>query len=318
MGTLGGQLPTPDTLRAQSSFRPLAAPGELSKATGGIDPKLESLDWLKPMGVVPRHRTATALAVFVFIFVLARLIGAPNVTAADSAASSPAKGNAPLPLAPVVDNLVRRNQERAQALLHSEATRVYRLVYMGFPGDREADMTVEAIYDRPSSKQFKILSQSGSKLIQNRVFKKLLDSEQEATQPAVNAKTQLNRDNYNFEWVSYEPAKTGQSSGQYVLRVSPKSVSKYVYRGQIWVDATDFAVTRIEAEPALNPSFWTKKNEIHHEYQKFQDFWLPVKNESVSYVRLGGRATLTIEYKDYRVTAAHSPAAAEKKRAANQ
>ena len=65
---------------------------------------------------------------------------------------------------------------------------------------------------------------------------------------------------------------------------------------------TDFAVTRIEAEPAQNPSFWTKKNEIHHEYKKFQSFWLPTRNESVSYIRLGGRATLTIEYMDYRVT----------------
>jgi hypothetical protein len=264
------------------------------------------------MRVVPTTRTAVALVV------LATLISASNVTAADSGASSPAKGSAPLSLTQVVDNLVRRNQERAQALLHSEATRVYRLVYQGFPGDREAEMTVEAIYDRPSSKQFKIVSQSGSKLILNRVFKKLLESEQEAAQPAISARTQLNRDNYNFELVGYEPAKTGQTSGQYVLRVNPKSVSKYVYRGQVWVDATDFAVTRIEAEPAQNPSFWTKKSEIHHEYQKVQDFWLPVKNESVSYVRLGGRATLTIEYKDYRVTGAHQPTAPEKTQAANQ
>jgi len=270
------------------------------------------------MRTVLTTRTGTALVAVVVLAAFATLISVSKVAAADSSATSPAKGGAPLSLAQVVDNLVRRNQERAQALLHSEATRVYRLVYQGFPGDREADMTVEAIYDRPSSKQFKVISQSGSKLILNRVFKKLLDSEQEATQPAVSAKTQLNRDNYNFEWVSYEPPKTGQTSGQYVLRVSPKSVSKYVYRGQVWVDATDFAVTRIEAEPAQNPSFWTKKSEIHHEYQKFQDFWLPVKNESVSYVRLGGRATLTIEYKDYRVTGAHPPAAAEKTRAANQ
>jgi hypothetical protein len=34
---------------------------------------------------------------------------------------------------------------------------------------------------------------------------------------------------------------------------------------------------------------------------KVGDFWLPARNESVSYIRLGGRATLTIEYKDYRV-----------------
>ena len=69
----------------------------------------------------------------------------------------------------------------------------------------------------------------------------------------------------------------------------------------MWVDATDFAVTRIDAEPAQNPSFWTKKSEIHHEYMKVQNFWLPRRNESVSYIRLGGRATLTIEYGNYRV-----------------
>ena len=242
---------------------------------------------------------------------LATLIAAPKVRGADSGVSAPAATTAPLSIDQVVDNLVRRNQERAEALLHSEATRVYHLVYHGIPADREAEMTVEAIYDRPSSKEFKVISQSGSKLVVNRVFKKLLESEKEAAQPAMSAKTQLNRDNYNFELAGYEPPKTvGQTGGQYLLRVEPKARSKYVYRGQVWVDETDFAVTRIEAEPAQNPSFWTKKNEIHHEYVKVQAFWLPAKNESVSYIRLGGRATLTIEYKDYRVTDARHPSAA--------
>lgn len=205
----------------------------------------------------------------------------------------------PLPVEQVVDNLIRRNQERAQALRGSEATRVYHLAYRGLPGDREAEMTVEASYQSPTTKQFKIVSQSGSKLILERVFKKLLESEQEASQPEMSERTQLNRSNYDFELVGYEPSNTGS---QYLLKVTPKSKSKYVYRGKIWVDGTDFAVVRIEAEPAQNPSFWTKKSEIHHEYRKVQDFWLPARNESVSFVRLGGRATLTIEYKNYRVT----------------
>jgi hypothetical protein len=236
------------------------------------------------------------------VVALIALISPAALTAAES--TNVSKADAPLSVDQVVDNLIRRNQERGQALLHSDATRVYRLVYQGFPGDREAEMTVEASYDKPSSKEFKVISQSGSKLVLNRVFKKLMESEKEAAQPAMNAKTQLNRDNYTFELTGYEPSKTG---GQYILRVDPKSSSKYVYRGQVWVDGSDFAVTRIEAEPAQNPSFWTKKSEIHHEYKKVQDFWLPVRNESVSYIRLGGRATLTIEYKDYRVIDARRP-----------
>lgn len=257
-------------------------------------------------------RTTRTVIALVLLLVL---IAVENVHGADSTA--PAKASTPLSTDQIVDNLVRRNQERAQDLLHSEATRVYRLVYHGFPSDREAEMTVLATYDNPSSKDFKIISQSGSKLIQNRVFKKLLESEKEAAEPAMSAKTQLNRDNYNFALVGYEPAKAGRSSGQYVLRVEPKAQSKYVYRGQVWVDGTDFAVTRIEAEPAENPSFWTKKSEIHHQYEKVQDFWLPARNESVSYIRLGGRATLTIEYKDYRVVDARHPGAGQS-RSANQ
>jgi len=233
------------------------------------------------------------------LIALVALISASQLIAADSGEPSTATASAPLSTDQVVDNLVRRNQERARALLHFEATRVYRLVYHGLPSGRVAEMTVRATYDRPSSKEFKVVSQNGSKLIVNRVFKKPLESEKEATQPATSAKTQLNRDNYNFVLMGYEPSKIG---GQYVLRVDPKARGKYVYRGQVWVDGTDFAVTRIEAEPAENPSFWTKKSEIRQEYVKVQDFWLPVKNESVSYIRLGGRATLTIEYKDYRVT----------------
>ena len=226
------------------------------------------------------------------------LISAPLCFAGDLGPLPVSTVPAPLAANQVVDNLVRMNLERARALLHSEATRVYNLTYRGFPGDREAEMTVEATYDSPATKDFKVVSERGSKLILDRVFKKLLEGEKEAAQPAVSARSQLNRDNYDFELLSYEPSETG---GQYLFQVSPKSKSKYVYRGKIWVDGTDFAVTRIEAEPAQNPSFWTKKSEIHHEYAKVNGFWLPARNVSVSYIRLGGRATLTIEYKDYRV-----------------
>jgi hypothetical protein len=209
------------------------------------------------------------------LLALAALMTGSRRVGADSPPLSSAAATAPLSADQVLDNLTSKNQERAQALQHSEATRVYHLDYHGFPGDREAEVILD------------------------RVFKKLLESEKEAAQPAISALTQLNRDNYEFELIDYEPSETGR---QYVFWVSPKSISKYVYRGKVWVDETDFAVTRIEAEPAQKPSFWTKKTEIHHEYKKVQGFWLPIRNESVSYIRLGGRATLTIEYKDYRVT----------------
>jgi hypothetical protein len=236
------------------------------------------------------------LGLITCMFVLAMLRTGP-VAADDFAPSIIA---APLSLDEVVDNLVRKNEERARNLLHSEGIRVYRLSYHGFPGDREAEMTVEACYDRPATKEFKIISQSGSKVILDRVFKKLLEGEQEAVQPQILSRSLLNRNNYDFAFLSYD-----LRDNQYVLQVTPKSKSKFVYRGKIWVDGNDFAVTRIEAEPAQNPSFWTRKSEVHYEYMKVQHSWLPARNQAISYVRLGGRATLTVEYKNYHLTEEH-------------
>jgi hypothetical protein len=231
-------------------------------------------------------------------FLLAATLAVVFGAGADSGSLPASPATAPLSVDQVVSNLVRKDKERAQALRHYESTRVYRLSYRGFPGDREAEMTVEATYDSPSTKKFRVISQTGSKLIVDRVFKRLLESEKEAAEPDMHARTLLNRDNYDIALTGFESSDQGS---QYVLAVYPKTKSKYLYRGKVWVDGTDFAVTRIDAEPAQNPSFWTKKSEIHHEYMKVQDFWLPRRNESISYIRLGGRATLTIEYNNYRV-----------------
>jgi hypothetical protein len=261
--------------------------------------------------LMPRS-VKTAVSIF-FVFILSSiptpipasaLVGARE--AADPNSLPHSITNAPLSVDQVVAKLIRKDEDRARALRHYESSRVYRLSYRGFPSDRDAEMTVEATFDSPSTKNFKVISQKGSKLIIDRVFKRLLESEKEAAEPEMHARTLLNRDNYDMTLVGYESSGVDSAGSQYVLEVTPKSKSKYVYRGKVWVDATDFAVTRIDAEPAQNPSFWTKKNEIHHEYMKVQNFWLPRRNESISYIRLGGKATLTIDYSNYRIN--NSPA----------
>jgi hypothetical protein len=55
-------------------------------------------------------------------------------------------------------------------------------------------------------------------------------------------------------------------------------MSKFLYRGKIWVDAKDLALTQIEGEPAKNLSFWIKKTDIAHKYTKVEDFRLPAEN----------------------------------------
>jgi len=158
-------------------------------------------------------------------------------------------------------------------------------------------------YQSPATKEFTVVSESGSKWIINHIFKRLLDSEREALDTENRQRTALDNQNYNFTLLP-DPAEAQGCC--YVLAVEPKIPNKFLFRGRIWVDDRDFAVCRIEAEPAQNPSFWIKRTEIHHAYLKVGDFWLPSDNRSVSSLRLGGLATLTIRYEDYKIRQAHA------------
>ncbi len=205
--------------------------------------------------------------------------------------------SARLSLDQVVSNLERKTAERAAALQQFEAKRIYRMDYHGIWKDREAEMVVKVRFHAPDSKQFSIVSESGSQFVIDHVFKKLLQAEQEAT----SGDNGLTRENYNFELVGYETCPEG---GCYVLTVSPKTRNKYLYRGKIWVDAKEFAVVRIEGEPGKNPSMWITKSDFSHKYMKVDDFWLPAANYTETAVRFGGKSTLSIEYQDYKIVKA--------------
>ena len=200
-----------------------------------------------------------------------------------------------------MNKLVQRNLERAQALTAYQGTRIYRLEYRGFPGSRSAEMIVDVSYKTPETKEFTIRSAKGSQLLIKKVFHKLLQSEKEALTEESQARVALNKANYSFALTGYERMPTGLC---FILSVEPLTRNKLLYRGRIWVDAEDFAVVRIEAEPARNPSFWTKETRIEQAYAKVGDFWLPLSNRSSSAIRLGGHAYLTIDYQDYRITTA--------------
>lgn len=162
-------------------------------------------------------------------------------------------------------------------------------------------MIVDVKYRAPGTKEFTIRTTTGSRLIIDKVFCKLLEAEQEAQALEAQRRAALNSDNYDFSMLGYESTPSGS---MYVLKVEPRTKDKFLYRGRIWVDAEDFAVVRLEAEPAKNPSFWTKSSELEQVYTKVSDFWLPARNHTICSIRLGGLAELTIQYNNYQITAA--------------
>jgi hypothetical protein len=255
----------------------------------------------------PQHRaptpspgTLSLCSEFTILWLLILMIlGQP--AGAQQLETATVTNRAPLTAEQVVQNLVQMNLFRVRALRTYKGTRTYRVEYHGFPGARSAEMVVKVSYLSPAEKEFIVQSTAGSALIVDRVFKKLLEAEKEALDTEIQRRSALTEDNYRFTLVGYQ---NGPSGARYVLKVEPRTKDKFLYYGRIWVDAEDFAVVRLEAEPAKNPSFWTRKTEIEQVYIKIGDFWLPSHNHSVTAIRLGGSAELTIDYKDYEITGA--------------
>jgi hypothetical protein len=190
------------------------------------------------------------------------------------------------------------NLQRSANLSRYRSTRIYELDYSGFPSSRHAKMVARVSFEAPGKKTFTVVSEEGSKLLLNRVLHRLLESEQEAADDANREQSALTERNYDFELLGNDLLE-GRTC--YVLRVKAKRDNKFLYDGRIWIDAQDFAVARIEAQPAKNPSFWTSQTNVEHHYLKRGEFWLPARNRSSSKVRMGGRAVLTIDYGSYEM-----------------
>jgi len=173
--------------------------------------------------------------------------------------------------------------------------------YVAVNRNRRAEMQVRVECDRNSAEHFSIVSEEGSRAIRNHVFRKLLKEETEASRHGSRKSTRLTPENYNFALIAKETIETGPA---YELAVSPKSVNKYSIEGDIWVDANDYSIVRIEGEPARSPSFWVHSVHFVHTYRKVGPFWLASLTRTRSEIRIFGAAELTIENSDYTLNPA--------------
>ena len=72
--------------------------------------------------------------------------------------------------------------DQGKKLKHYQATRHYQVQYKGYATTLAAKMDVQVDFDDASGKSFRILSQSGSKLLCDKVLKRAVESEKEASQ----------------------------------------------------------------------------------------------------------------------------------------
>jgi len=178
----------------------------------------------------------------------------------------------------------------------------------GYTGQREytlenhrlkkhAEMMVSIICDGNGEKHFEAISEDGWKSANKRVIRQMVETESQSSRPQIRARNRITSENYSFRMI-----ETISLEGRmaFVIEAIPKREDKSLFRGRIWVDTEDYALARVEGEPAKNPSFWTLSVHFIQQYQKSGTFWFPLLTTSVTNARIFGTTDVSIRYFDYR------------------
>lgn len=197
----------------------------------------------------------------------------------------------------VFARLLERNRVRESRLQQYSVPSIYRVT--SAKGKVRAEAQVMLRFRAPDTKEFTVVSESGSGFIRNRVFKPLMESEVETAAGRYRYDSSVTPNNYTFTLLGEEDLEGAHC---FVMEAKAKRADKYLFNGKVWIHASEYAIVRIAGKPAKPPSVWIKTVEFVRQYQKVRGFWLPLKNESVTQVRFFGANTLTIDYDQYQIT----------------
>ena len=239
-----------------------------------------------PVSCCTNRRYMPRLCVTCFLCLVPLIDG----NAAECSRSTPS-GQIP-PLADIIDGV-----KRTYSQMPCEYTGVRRYTLRNKRFGKSAEILVLVTYRRREGKSFKVLESQGSEELQRRVLGKLLDAEAEASRPHT-WDARVTPENYGFRIIG-----AGQQDGRrcYIVHISPKVKSKYLIEGEIWVDAVDYAIVRMEGRPSESVSFWIGKPHVDQKFEKVGEFWLASHNQSTAESRLLGLSELNIEYGPYQL-----------------
>ena len=194
----------------------------------------------------------------------------------------------------IVTRLLQSSRERETRLSAYVVPTTYRVTTSN--GKVRAEAEVQLRYSPPSTKEFQVLSETGSSLVRDRVFKPLMEVEVESAAGRNRERSAISPINYTFSLIGEEHVDDLRC---FVLQAEPKRIDKYLFRGKIWVDASAYAIVRIAGELAKSPSFWISRVDFIRSYRRVGTHWLPSRNESITKVKISGRNILTIDYGTY-------------------
>jgi len=194
----------------------------------------------------------------------------------------------------VIAEMIERNRLRAEELQGYSASRTYEV--RNPAGKISAQAVVKLEYEAPDKKMFSKTSESGSVVVRQLVFDRLIENELDTVSGPEHSRSAITEENYVFT-----PDGEGEVGPYHCLifKATPKRKEKYLFEGRIWVDQQDFAIVRITGQPAKSLSFWIKRADFVRQYEKVGGFWLPSRDETTVEVKVYGTVVFSIDHQNY-------------------
>ena len=196
-----------------------------------------------------------------------------------------------------IDNSVKNRTDKIADYTVTE----HYVVYRGQDASNAAaEMMVQTVYRKQTGKSYTILSQKGSALMRNEVLGTLLDNEKRLSQPGNIEAALINSSNYEIQLDrSVHESLNGRDC--LVLDITPRRNSEYLFRGKLWVDATDFSIVQLKGTASKSAFFLAKAAAVSRQYDRISGLPMATHAEAVSASSLLGQTVVKIDYSNYQI-----------------
>jgi hypothetical protein len=163
-----------------------------------------------------------------------------------------------------------------------------------------AEMTVKDIYRKGVGKSYTILSESGSGLILKFGLHPLLDNEQQINLPGNVEKSWFVSANYEMK---LKQGGTVPLNGRdcYLLDIKARRQAPNTIDGNIWVDARDGTLAKIDGIATQNASAFSGSTHMMREYENVSGYSMAKHARAESSSWLYGHTVVVIDYGDYQL-----------------
>jgi hypothetical protein len=176
--------------------------------------------------------------------------------------------------------------------------------YAVFRGNDEthpaAEMTVKMTYEKGKGKNYQIVSQSGSSILQKFGLEPLLENEKQINDPAVVKDSWFASANYEMH---LKPGETRDLDGRTcaALAVTPKRKAPNMIDGTVWVDPRDGTIAMIEGAGTKSPTLFAGTTQMMRQYTNIDGFSMATHARAESHNAVFGKTVVTIDYTDYQL-----------------